>query len=113
MRWVSARGGGALPWGFFWGGRGAGARVFRGAGGAAIAVGFVLGEQGARRVVFQARRVDQAVDLVQKLGRLFPETEFAAADEVTGEFHLYVNATPLGMAGFPENKLLPSRVRRG
>lgn len=86
--------------------------VIYGAGGAALAVGFVLGELGAKRVVIQGRTLHKAEEAAARLGKLFKKTHFDSATEVTGEFDLYVNATPLGMKGFPTNNLFPKDAKR-
>jgi shikimate dehydrogenase len=87
--------------------------VIYGAGGAALAVGYVLGELGAGRVVLQARNLAKARAAASRLGRIFRKTRYEATTKATGPFDLYVNATPLGMQGFAENRLLARDARRG
>lgn len=73
--------------------------VVLGAGGAARAVGYALGQMGARRVWFSTRRTEQACAVVALLAPRFPKTVFGVGRPRRAE--LYVNATPLGMEGFP------------
>jgi shikimate dehydrogenase len=87
--------------------------VVYGAGGAAIAAGFALGEAGAARVVIQNRTEANARQVCARLSRIFRKTRFEATSNAQGDFDLYVNATPLGMEGFPPNALLPTRPKKG
>jgi shikimate dehydrogenase len=81
--------------------------VVYGSGGAALAVGYVLGELGLKRVIFQNRTLPRAKKAALRLGKIYPKTRFEASRDAGGGFQLYVNATPLGMHGFPANHLLP------
>lgn len=84
-----------------------GARVLVcGAGGGARAAGWALGRAGAAEVSFFARRPAAARALARALGRLFPRTRFSAGLLVAPA--LVVNATPLGMKGFPNRSPLKS-----
>ncbi|MBI3551311.1 MAG: shikimate dehydrogenase [Elusimicrobia bacterium] len=74
--------------------------VVFGAGGAARAVGWALGKARARKVRFSARRPAEAAKLARELGAMFEETAFSAGESRPAG--LWVNATPLGMDGFPD-----------
>ncbi|MCX5795374.1 MAG: shikimate dehydrogenase [Elusimicrobia bacterium] len=76
-----------------------------GAGGAARAVLCALGRLRARRVTIAARRPEAARALARALAASFPGTVFAAGR--AGAADLAVNATPLGMAGFPDRSPAP------
>src|SRR5262249_48928853 len=84
--------------------RGKDALVF-GAGGAARAAGWALGREGARRVRFSARTASRASRAARDLGRLFKRTRFSAGAPQPAQ--LWVNATPLGMKGFPDRTPAP------
>jgi shikimate dehydrogenase len=74
--------------------------VIFGAGGAARAAACALGRLRARRVTIAARRPAAARSLAREMASKFPETRFAAGRPVAAD--LAVNATPLGMSGFPD-----------
>ncbi len=74
--------------------------VVYGAGGAARAAAWALGEAGAKSVRICARRGEQAKKLATDLKKLFRSTEFSAGPSRDAD--LWVNATPLGMEGFPD-----------
>ena len=78
--------------------RGADCRL--GAGGAARAVGYARWDAGARQVRFGARKTAGAETLARDLSPLWPETVFMV--EAQGPAALWVNATPMGLEGFPE-----------
>jgi shikimate dehydrogenase len=80
--------------------------VVFGAGGAARAVALALGRLGARRIVIAARRRTAARALARAMAEAFPRTVFAAGRP--GAADLAVNATPLGMAGFPNRSPAPA-----
>ncbi|MGZ6300148.1 MAG: hypothetical protein ACXWMN_06615, partial [Candidatus Limnocylindria bacterium] len=88
-----------------------------GAGGGALAAGYVLGRQGAREVLIANRTIGRAREVARKLSRLFKKTRFRATTlEQTRNLpplRLCVNATPVGMEGFPARSLLPNGVGRG
>ena len=71
-----------------------------GAGGAARAVGYALGRAGAKKVNIWARKHPMAETLSRELAAHWPETIFTA--EAFAPAELWVNATPLGMEGFPD-----------
>jgi shikimate dehydrogenase len=73
--------------------------VIFGAGGAARAVGWSLGSVKAKRVNLAARSPQKAGALVKALKKNFPGTEFQVGQAPAA---LWVNATPLGMEGFPD-----------
>lgn len=83
--------------------------VVIGAGGAARAVGYALGKLGAKQVWFATRRAEQAREAALCLAPRFPKTAFNVGRPKKAE--LYVNATPLGMEGFPS--LSPSLALPG
>ncbi len=89
--------------------RGKDALVF-GAGGAARAAGWALAREGARAVRFSARTAARAGRAARALKTAFPKTKFSVG--APGRAHFWVNATPLGMKGFPDRspaaKSLPS-----
>ena len=89
--------------------RGRNALVF-GGGGAARAAGWALAKAGARAVRFTARTASRAKKAAQDLGTYFPRTRFSSGACAPAE--IWVNATPLGMKGFPDRspapKFLPS-----
>lgn len=71
-----------------------------GAGGAARAVGFALGRAGAKKVNIWSRKQPMADTLARELSAHWPETIFSAG--AFAPAGLWVNATPLGMEGFPD-----------
>jgi shikimate dehydrogenase len=71
-----------------------------GAGGAARAAGWACAKNGARKVRYHARRVEQARMVANKLARHFKGTAFSAGTATNSE--IWINATPLGMKGFPD-----------
>ncbi|MDD5656105.1 MAG: shikimate dehydrogenase [Elusimicrobia bacterium] len=79
--------------------RGRDALVF-GAGGAARAVAAALGRLGARRVTIWARRPAAARALARGFAALFQRTKFRAGAPRAAD--LAVNATPLGLPGWPD-----------
>ncbi|MDE2490396.1 MAG: shikimate dehydrogenase [Elusimicrobia bacterium] len=87
--------------------RGKRALVF-GAGGAARAAGWALGKNGARSVRFSARTAARAQKAAKDLGRLFPRTKFTAGACAPAE--IWINATPLGMKGYPDSSPAPKRM---
>ena len=77
-----------------------------GAGGGARAVAVALGKLRARRVVISARRPAAARALAREMDRTFPHTLFTSGRPGTAD--LAVNATPLGMPGFPDRSPAPA-----
>jgi len=71
-----------------------------GAGGAARAVLCTLGRLRARRVTIAARRPEAARTLARAMAASFPGTVFSAGRPAAVD--LAVNATPLGLPGFPD-----------
>ncbi|MBI4348163.1 MAG: shikimate dehydrogenase [Elusimicrobia bacterium] len=87
----------------------AGAEVLLfGAGGAARAVGWSLGSAGAGRVHVINRNGTRAIELAGALSRLFPKTQYTAGPQWPRQASLWVNATPLGMEGFPAETPVPA-----
>lgn len=84
-----------------------GALVF-GAGGAARAVGYALGAAGASHVRFSARTVGRARKTARELAKVFPKTRYSAGAATAAP--LWVNATPLGMKGFPQRSPAPKKL---
>ncbi len=74
--------------------------VIFGAGGSARAVGWALGKARARKVRFVARRPGQAQELAKTMRFCFPATKYSAGAAAPAD--LWVNATPLGMKGYPD-----------
>jgi shikimate dehydrogenase len=87
--------------------RGKDALVF-GAGGAARAAGWALAKDGARSVRFTARTASRASRAAKDLGKEFPRVKFVAG--APGRSQIWVNATPLGMKGFPDRSPAPKRL---
>ncbi|MBI5202670.1 MAG: shikimate dehydrogenase [Elusimicrobia bacterium] len=79
-----------------------------GAGGAARAVGWALGSLGAARVHMLNRNGTRAIELAGALSRLFQKTQFTAGPQWPRQAMLWVNATPLGMDGFPAESPIPA-----
>ena len=84
--------------------RGKSALVF-GAGGAARAAGWALAREGARKVRFCARTSSRASRAARALKPHFPKTIFSSGAAVPAQ--IWVNATPLGMKGFPDRSPAP------
>jgi shikimate dehydrogenase len=92
--------------------RGRNAIVF-GAGGAARAVVWVLGEGGAATVSILARSLERAHSLARDATAKWPRTTFDAHELGTHLVRIadiYVNATPLGQSGAPNQELLPGNA---
>ncbi|MFI5349467.1 MAG: shikimate dehydrogenase family protein [Elusimicrobiota bacterium] len=88
--------------------KGKGALVF-GAGGAARAAGWALAREGAKSVRFCARTPARAKRAARALAPHFPRTAFSAGAPVAAP--VWVNATPLGMIGFPDRSPAPKSLR--
>ena len=84
--------------------KGKSALVF-GAGGAARAAGWALARDGAKKVRFSARTQSRAKGAARALAAHFPRTSFSAGAPVFAQ--IWVNATPLGMKGFPDRSPAP------
>jgi shikimate dehydrogenase len=84
--------------------RGKSALVF-GAGGAARAAGWALASGGAKKVRFCARTAARAERAAKALKPHFRKTSFSAGAPVSSD--IWVNATPLGMKGFPDRSPAP------
>ena len=81
-----------------------------GAGGAARAVCWSLAGAGAKRIHVLNRNAGRAFELAGSLARHFPKTQFTAGPQWPRDAMLWVNATPLGMAGFPAVSPIPQGV---
>ena len=81
-----------------------------GAGGAARAVGWALASAGAKRVHLLNRNAGRAFALAASLSRQLPRTQFTAGPQWPRDALLWVNATPLGMFGFPAQSPIPAGV---
>lgn len=79
-----------------------------GAGGAARAVGWALGYSGASRVHVINRNGTRAIELAGTLSQLWPGTHFSAGPQWPRQASVWVNATPLGMEGFPAQSPIPA-----
>jgi shikimate dehydrogenase len=87
--------------------RGKSALVF-GAGGAARAAGWALARDGAKTIRFTARTASRARKTADDLAGLFPRTRFSAGAVAPAE--IWINATPLGMKGFPDRSPAPKSL---
>jgi shikimate dehydrogenase len=82
-----------------------------GAGGAALSVGYALGSKGADQVWILNRNHLRAKKMAKTLNFHFPKTRFLPVlpndlNTITSPVQLLVNATPLGMKGFPNRSPL-------
>jgi shikimate dehydrogenase len=89
--------------------------VIFGAGGGALSVAYALGKMGTPQVWILNRSLVRAKSLVSKIQNQFSDTEFIPASLRSKippfkSASLYVNTTPLGMMGFPNESLLPSSL---
>jgi shikimate dehydrogenase len=80
--------------------------VVVGAGGAGVAVGYSLLEQGAEHLVVADKDVERAQACVVRLAKRFGDSRVAPATvddlrEALEDAHGLVNATPVGMQGYP------------
>lgn len=85
-----------------------GARVaIVGAGGAARALAYGVRARGARVLLF-GRRLERVRELAEAIGaKAYALTELAAHS-----FDVLIHATPVGMAGYPEQELIPEEALR-
>ncbi|MEE8424523.1 MAG: shikimate dehydrogenase [Elusimicrobiota bacterium] len=83
--------------------------VVFGTGGAARAVGLALASLKARRVRFTGRSPARARTVARLLRRTRARTRFEAGGSRSAA--LWVNATPLGMKGFPDKAPFKGRAR--
>lgn len=74
--------------------------VVYGAGGAARAVGYALGQMKAKRVTFVGRNKAKGKKAAMDIGKAFPRTGYSSSSKAPSA-QLHINATPLGMKGFP------------
>jgi shikimate dehydrogenase len=87
--------------------RGKDALVF-GAGGAARAAGWALAKDGARGVRFSARTSARAKRAASDLQKTFSQTRFSSGAPTRAD--IWINATPLGMEGFPDRTPAPKSL---
>ena len=87
--------------------RGKSALVF-GAGGAARAAAWALAREGAKKVRFCARTRSRAKAAARTLNSHFLKTAFSEGAAVPAD--IWVNATPLGMKGFPDRSPAPKNI---
>lgn len=80
-----------------------------GAGGAARAAGWALARNGARSVRFTARTALTAKKCVLDLAPTFPGTSFSSGGPRNAD--IWINATPLGLKGYPDISPAPSSLR--
>ncbi|MFI5360769.1 MAG: shikimate dehydrogenase family protein [Elusimicrobiota bacterium] len=88
--------------------RGKSALVF-GAGGAARAAGGALAREGARKIRICARTAPRARAAARALAPHFPRAAFSSGAAAAAD--IWVNATPLGMKGFPDRSPAPKGLR--
>jgi shikimate dehydrogenase len=87
--------------------RGKSALIF-GAGGAARAAGWALARDGAKRIRFTARTASRARKTADDLAGRFIKTSFSAGAVAPAD--IWINATPLGMKGFPDRSPAPKSL---
>jgi shikimate dehydrogenase len=90
--------------------------VVFGAGGAARAVSYGAAKKGAVRIYVKNRTFSRGEILCTKLQPSFPKTDFIPVktlSQIEDQIYLYVNATPLGMEGFPLKSPLSSAFPSG
>lgn len=87
--------------------RGKSALVF-GAGGAARAAGWALARDGVKKIRFTARTASRARKAANDLSGLFPRIQFSAGAVAPAD--IWINATPLGMKGFPDRSPAPKSL---
>jgi shikimate dehydrogenase len=87
--------------------RGKNALVF-GAGGAARAAGWALAREGAKKVRFCARTQSRASGAARALAPHFKKTKFSSGAAMPAD--IWLNATPLGMKGFPDRSPAPKAL---
>ena len=80
-----------------------------GAGGAARAAGYACGKNGARKVRYTARTPGKAKNVAGCLARHFAGTAFSAGTATNAD--IWINATPLGMKGYPDKSPAPRSLR--
>ncbi|MDE2143257.1 MAG: shikimate dehydrogenase [Elusimicrobia bacterium] len=79
-----------------------------GAGGAARAAGWALAREGAKSVRFCARTQSRARKSAKDLAVHFPRIHVSAGAAAPAD--IWVNATPLGMKGFPDRTPAPKSL---
>lgn len=80
-----------------------------GAGGAARAAGWALAKGGVKSVHFVNRTASTATKCVRALAPLFPKTKFTSGK--AKDAHIWINATPLGLKGYPDKSPAPKSLR--
>jgi shikimate dehydrogenase len=79
-----------------------------GAGGAARAAGWALARDGAKAIRFCARTRARATGAARALAPHFPRAAFSAGEARPAD--IWINATPLGMKGFPDRSPAPKSL---
>lgn len=80
-----------------------------GAGGAARAAAYALGKSGAKSVRFVNRTALTAKRCARDLAPYFPKTSFSSGAPRNAD--LWINATPLGLQGYPDVSPAPKALR--
>ncbi len=80
-----------------------------GAGGAARAAAWALARNGARKVRFSGRTKLSANKCARDLAPTFPETSFSSGAPRNAD--IWINATPLGLSGYPDVSPAPASLR--
>lgn len=80
-----------------------------GAGGAARAAAWALAKGGAKTVRFTNRTAATAAKCARDLAPWFPKTKFSSG--APGSADIWINATPLGMKGYPDRSPAPKTLR--
>lgn len=91
--------------------RGHSAVIF-GTGGAARAAAAALGQLQAKNIWIYSRRPMQALRFCREFNTSFKKSKFHVLSHPVSGIQLWVNATPLGMMGFPKNLLLSQFYQR-
>jgi shikimate dehydrogenase len=95
--------------------------VVLGSGGAAMAACYAVGMTGAEKVWIAARNLQYAERCSIMLNSLFPRTQYRflslaqlkQSPQLFEPISIYIQATPLGMEGFPSDSLLPQNATAG
>jgi shikimate dehydrogenase len=80
-----------------------------GAGGAAKAAGWAFAKDGATKIRFHGRTAAHARSAANSLSKFFRRRIFSAGAVAPAD--IWVNATPLGMKGFPDRSPAPKNLK--